>query len=79
MKLFVHGEALPLPSSRLIGRIDHLSRNLEFDARLANGSLTSKYVQTALIMAADTIAGYTEGLPDEQEFKRTAYAHDCAC
>jgi hypothetical protein len=29
-------------------------------------------------MAADTIAGYTEGLPDGQEFKQTAYAHDCA-
>jgi len=39
----------------------------------------SKYIHTldtALIMAADTIAGYIEGLLDGKEFKQTAYALD---
>lgn len=43
------------------------------------GSVTSKYIHTldtALIMAADTIAGYIEGLLDGKEFKQTAYALD---
>ncbi len=45
----------------------------------AKGSVTSKYIHTldtALIMAADTIAGYIEGLLDGKEFKQTAYALD---
>ena len=42
----------------------------------AKGSVTSKYVHTldtALIMAADTISGYIQGLLDGIEFKQTAY------
>ena len=45
----------------------------------AKGSVTSKYIHTldtALIMAADTIAGYIQGLLDGTEFKQTAYALD---
>lgn len=45
----------------------------------AKGSVTSKYihtVDTALIMAADTISGYIQGLLDGKEFKQTAYALD---
>jgi hypothetical protein len=45
----------------------------------AKGSLTSKYIHTldtALIMAADTISGYIQGLLDGIEFKQTAYALD---
>jgi hypothetical protein len=45
----------------------------------AKGSVTSKYIHrldTALIMAADTIAGYIRGLLDGIEFKQTAYALD---
>ena len=45
----------------------------------AKGSVTSKYIHTldtALIMAADTIAGYIKGLLDGVEFKQTAYALD---
>lgn len=45
----------------------------------AKGSVTSKYIHTldtALIMAADTIAGYIQGLLDGKEFKQTAYALD---
>jgi hypothetical protein len=41
----------------------------------AKGSVTSKYVHTfdtALIMAADTISGYVQGLIDGIEFKQTA-------
>ena len=47
----------------------------------AKGSVTSKYIHTldtALIMAADTIAGYIQGLLDGVEFKQTAYALDRA-
>lgn len=43
------------------------------------GSVTGKYIHTldtALIMAADTIAGYIQGLLDGIEFKQTAYALD---
>ena len=39
----------------------------------------SRYIHTldvALIMAADTIAGYIEGLLDGVEFKQTSYALD---
>ncbi len=45
----------------------------------AKGSVTSKYIHTldtALIMAADTIAGYIEGLLDGKEFKQMTYALD---
>jgi len=45
----------------------------------AKGSVTSKYIHTldtALIMAADTISGYVQGLLDGLEFKQTAYALD---
>ncbi|MGY3489526.1 hypothetical protein ACVW1C_007409 [Bradyrhizobium sp. USDA 4011] len=45
----------------------------------AKGSVTSKYIHTldtALIMAADAIAGYIQGLLDGVEFKQTAYALD---
>ncbi len=45
----------------------------------ARGSVTSKYIHTldtALIMAADTISGYIQGLLDGIEFKQTAYALD---
>lgn len=45
----------------------------------AKGSVTSKYIHTldtALIMAADTIAGYINGLLDGKKFKQTAYALD---
>ncbi len=45
----------------------------------AKGSVTSNYIHTldtALIMAADTISGYIQGLLDGIEFKQTAYAID---
>lgn len=45
----------------------------------SKGSVTSKYIHTldtALIMAADTISGYVQGLLDGIEFKQTAYALD---
>jgi hypothetical protein len=45
----------------------------------AKGSVTSKYIHTldtALIMAADTISGYIQGLLDGIEFEQTAYALD---
>ncbi|WP_316186542.1 MULTISPECIES: site-specific integrase [unclassified Bradyrhizobium] len=45
----------------------------------SKGSVTSKYIHTldtALIMAADTVSGYIQGLLDGVEFKQTAYALD---
>jgi len=45
----------------------------------SRGSVTSKYIHTldaALIMAADTISSYIEGLLDGVEFKQTSYALD---
>lgn len=45
----------------------------------AKASVTSKYIHTldtALIMAADTVSGYIQGLLDGVEFKQTAYALD---
>ena len=45
----------------------------------AKGTMTSKYVHTldtTLVMAADTIAGYIHGLLDGEEFKHTTYALD---
>jgi hypothetical protein len=45
----------------------------------AKGSVASKYIHsldTALIMAADTISSYIQGLLDGIAFKQTAYALD---
>lgn len=45
----------------------------------SKGSVTSKYIHTldtALIMAADTISGYINGLLNGVAFKQTAYALD---
>ena len=45
----------------------------------SKGTVTSKYIHsldTALIMAADTISGYVQGLLDGVKFKQTAYAVD---
>jgi integrase len=45
----------------------------------AKGSVTSKYIHTldtALVMAADTIAGYIQGLLDGEEFLQTAHTFD---
>jgi integrase len=45
----------------------------------AKGSVTSKYIHTldtTLVMAADTIAGYIQGLLDGVEYKQTANALD---
>ena len=45
----------------------------------STGTVTSKYIHTldtALIMAADTIAGYIQGLLAGVEFKQTSYALD---
>jgi integrase len=45
----------------------------------AKGTVTSKYIHsldTALVMAADTIAGYIQGLLDGAEFKQTSYGLD---
>lgn len=45
----------------------------------SKGSVTSKYIHSldaALVMAADTIAGYIQGLLDGMEFKYAAYGLD---
>lgn len=45
----------------------------------AKGSVTSKYIHaldSALVMAADTISSYVDALLDGAEFKQTAYALD---
>ena len=45
----------------------------------AKGTEMGKYIHTldtALIMAADTISGYIQGLLDGVDFKQTAYALD---
>jgi integrase len=47
----------------------------------AKGSVTSKYIHTldvALVMAADTVAGYIAGLLDGAEFKHVSYSLDRA-
>src|SRR6185437_5397036 len=47
----------------------------------SKATVTSRYihaVDTALIMAADTVAGYIDGLLKGVEFKRTSYALDRA-
>jgi hypothetical protein len=43
------------------------------------GTVTSRYIRTmdtALIMAVDTISGYIAGLLDGRKFKRSVYALD---
>jgi hypothetical protein len=48
-------------------------------SRPCQSLVTSKYIHTldtALIMAADTISSYIQGLLDGIEFKQTAYALD---
>jgi hypothetical protein len=45
----------------------------------SKGSVTSKYIHTmdtALVMAADNIAGYIQGLIEGIKFKYTAYSFD---
>jgi len=45
----------------------------------ATHSITSKYIHSldnVLVMAADTVAGYIQGLLDGAQFERTAYALD---
>ncbi len=45
----------------------------------ATHSITSKYIHSldsVLIMAADTVAGYIQGLLDGAQFERTDYALD---
>ena len=45
----------------------------------SKGTVTSKYIHTldtALIMAADTISGYIQGLLNGVEFRQTAYSLD---
>ena len=45
----------------------------------AQGTVTSRYihaVDTSLVMAADTVAGFIQGLLDGVEFKRSGYAMD---
>jgi len=45
----------------------------------ATHSITSKYIHSldsVLVMAADTIAGYVEGLLDGAEFRRNTYTLD---
>ena len=47
----------------------------------ATHSITSKYIHSldsVLVMAADTVAGYVDGLLDGAEFKETAYSLDRA-
>jgi integrase len=47
----------------------------------SRGTVTSRYIHTvdaALIMAADTVAGYIQGLVEGSEFKCTSYALDRA-
>ncbi|MEE9433736.1 MAG: tyrosine-type recombinase/integrase [Sphingorhabdus sp.] len=47
----------------------------------AKGTITSKYIHSldrALVVAADTISGYVQGLLDGIEFRHTSYAMDRA-
>lgn len=47
----------------------------------SRGTVTGRYIHTVdslLIMAADTVAGYIEGLLDGKKFRRTTYALDRA-
>ena len=71
-----------LPSiGLLLGAIWEMSAEITIAALVGHskGTITSKYIHTldtALIMAADTISGYIQGLLDGIEFKQTAYALD---
>lgn len=45
----------------------------------SRGTVTGRYIHTVdalLVMAADTVAGYVQGLLDGKKFQRTAYALD---
>jgi len=56
-----------------------IANDLGFTELTVAASVTNKYIHsldTALIMAADTIAGYIQGLLDGIEFKLTAYSLD---
>ncbi len=47
----------------------------------SRGTVTGRYIHTVdtlLIMAADTVAGYVQGLLDGKKFQRTTYALDRA-
>jgi integrase len=47
----------------------------------ARGTVTGRYIHTVdslLVMAADTVAGYVQGLLDGKKFRRTMYALDRA-
>jgi hypothetical protein len=47
----------------------------------SKGTVTSRYIDTidsALVMAADTVAGYINGLLNGVEFRRTSYTLDRA-
>jgi integrase len=47
----------------------------------SRGSVTGRYIHTVdalLVMAADTVAGYIQGLLDGKKFRRTVYALDRA-
>jgi integrase len=47
----------------------------------SRGTVTGRYIHTVdslLVMAADTVAGYIQGLLDGKEFRRTTYALDRA-
>lgn len=56
-----------------------LSRTIAALVGHATGLITNKYIHSldsVLIMAADTIVGYIQGLLAGIEFKQTAYALD---
>jgi hypothetical protein len=47
----------------------------------ARGTVTGRYIHTVdslLVMAADTVSGYIQGLLDGKKFRRTTYALDRA-
>ena len=47
----------------------------------SRGTVTGRYIHTVdslLVMAADTVAGYIQGLLDGKKFRRTTYALDRA-
>jgi hypothetical protein len=47
----------------------------------SRGTVTTRYIHTVdslLVMAADTVAGYIHGLLDGKKFRRTTYALDRA-
>ena len=47
----------------------------------SRGTVTGRYIHTVdslLVMAADTVAGYIQGLLDGKKFRRTTYVLDRA-